>query len=94
MLTKNFCKSCFKSIVDSTASDKFLMMSGNKHLCPSCEQKKEVVASYFKYGEHVVTADGRHTTDQARYVGVNPNYTFWGKCYPYADVENYKGQID
>ena len=91
MMTKNYCKKCFRAVVDPTASDKHLLMSGHKLKCPSCGQIEELVGAYFKYGEHTVTADGHHFVGEARHVGVNPNYSFFNNSYPYADVENYKG---
>lgn len=88
-MTKHYCKRCFKSVVDSTASDKFLLMSGEKMKCPCCGQVNFLVAEYFKYGEHSVTDDGKHIIGSARHVGVNPNYSFFENSYPYADVENF-----
>ena len=85
MMTKHWCKKCFKSVVDDTASDRFLLMSSDDMICPSCGRKGPVVAEYFKYGEHTVTEDGKHIVGAARHVGVNPNYSCWGDTYPYAE---------
>lgn len=89
MMTKNYCKKCFRAVVDPTASDKFLLMSESELRCPSCGQTRQLVAAYFKYGEHVVKDDGIHFVGEARHVGVNPNYSFFENSYPYADVENF-----
>lgn len=88
-MTMHYCKSCFKSVMDSTASDKFLLMSGEKMKCHACGQMKFLVVEYFKYGEHTVTDDGKHIVGSARHVGVNPNYSFFENSYPYADVEKF-----
>ena len=88
-MTKHYCKKCFKSVVDSTASDKFLLMSGEEMRCPSCGQMNLLVAEYFKYGEHTVTDDDKHIIGSARHVGINSNYSFFENSYPYADVENF-----
>lgn len=93
-MAHNFCKKCFKSIVDDTASDFQLLMSGDDMVCPSCGKRGPVVGYYFKYGEHRVTPDGKHIIGEARYVGVNPNYSFFNNSYPYADVHNYRGNSD
>ena len=91
MLTKIYCKECFKSLVDPTASDRILLMSSREKECACCRKVKPVVVEYFKWGEHIVTDDGTHLVGEARHVGVNPNYSFFENSYPYADVENYKG---
>ena len=91
VLTNNYCKDCFKSVVDDTAPDIFLLMSGDDMTCPCCGKKGPVVGHYFKFGEHKVTSDGKHIVGEPRYVGINPNYSPWGKSYPYADVENWRG---
>ena len=89
MMTKHWCKTCFRAVVDDTARDRFLLMSSDDMICPSCGSRGPVVAEYFKYGEHTVTADGKHIIGSARHVGVNPNYSFFENSYPYADVENF-----
>lgn len=86
----NVCKRCFKSLVDQTASDKLLLMSGDDMICPTCNKRGPVVGYYFKFGEHTVTPDGKHVVGEARHVGVNPNYSFFENSYPYADVDNYR----
>ena len=88
-MTKHYCKECFKTIVDRTAPDKFLLMSADGMICECCGKKRSVVAEYFKYGEPQVTSDGKRMKSAARHVGVNPNYSFFENSYPYADVENF-----
>lgn len=92
LIKENYCKECFRSIVDNTASDLFLYMSPDNVKCTSCGKVGSVVGHYFKFGEHTVTKDGKHIVGEARHVGVNPDYSPWGFCYPYADVENYTGK--
>lgn len=84
MMTENWCKECFKSVVDDTAQDRFLLMSSEKFICPSCGRLDYVVGKYFKYGEHSVDSNG-HVIGVARHVGVNPNYSCWGDRHPYAE---------
>ena len=88
MMTKHWCKRCFKAVVECTASDRFLLMTNRDYVCPCCGNVGPVVAEFFKYGEQEVTSDGLHVVNVSRHVGVNPNYTFWGSCYPYEDVDN------
>lgn len=84
-MTKHYCKRCFKSVIDRTASDRFLLMSGEKMKCPSCGQVNYLVAAYFKWGEHIVTPDGKDIVGSARHVGINPNYSHFENNYPYAE---------
>lgn len=89
MITKHYCKKCFKTVVDDTAQDKYLFMSSDDMICESCGRKGAVVARYFKWCEHTVTPDGKHIEGASRHVGVNPNYSHFTFSYPYADVENF-----
>lgn len=89
LIKESFCKKCFRSLVDNTASDKFLYMSGDNIKCTSCGKEGPIVGKYFKYGEHTVTEDGKHLVGEARHVGLNPNYSFFKNNYPYADFEKY-----
>ena len=91
MMTKHYCKHCFRAMVDDCASDKSLLMTEESAKCPYCGSFEPLVCVFFKWGEQEVTADGKRVISAARHVGVNPNYSFWGNCYPYADVENYRG---
>ena len=77
MMTKNWCKECFKAVVDDTAKDRFLLMSKDEVTCPSCGKTARVVCAYFKYGEHTVTPDGLRIEDAARHVGVDMNKSYW-----------------
>ena len=85
MMTKHYCKSCFRSIVDDKAPDEHMLMSPDNLKCEACGKPGSVVAEYFKWGEHKVTADRKHIKGAARHVGVNPNYSCWGDTYPYAE---------
>lgn len=89
MMTKHYCKSCYKGVVAPLASDKHLLMTSEKMLCPCCGRTDYLVAAHFSWGEHTVTDDGKHVVAAARHVGVNPNYSFFENSYPYADVENF-----
>lgn len=77
MITKNWCKKCFKSVVDDTAADRFLLMSKDIVKCPSCGRMDRVVVKYYKYGEHEVTPDGLRNADAARHIGVDMNKSYW-----------------
>lgn len=88
-MTKHWCKNCFKSVVDDTASDNFLLMTKESLCCPCCGKISPLVAAYFSYGEQQVTTDGKYVVNRSRHVGVNPNYSFFENSYPYADVENF-----
>lgn len=83
-MTKHYCKKCFKTIVDRTASDKFLLTSGDDMICECCGKKGSVVAEYFKYGEPQVTPDGKRMKCAAKHIGVDPNYSIWANkpTYP------------
>ena len=85
MMTKHYCKRCFKAVVDPNATDTQLLMSPEGMFCSCCEETASIVAAYFKYGEHTVTPDGKHIVGESRHVGVNPDYSFWGFSYPYAE---------
>ena len=86
MIHPRLCRECFKKGYDDTASDKFLLLSGNLSECEFCRQQKHIVAKYFKYGEHEVTPDGMRIVDNVKHLGVNPNYSCWGPDrYPYND---------
>ena len=83
MMVKHWCKTCFKAVVDDTASDKFILMSGKAQKCPSCGQIKPLVMAYFKYGEHTVSPEGTRIEDLAPHQGINPNFSYWGTEAPY-----------
>lgn len=84
-MSKNYCKTCFRAVVDGTAHDNYLWMTGEPMKCPLCEQVKPLVGYYFKYGERRVKDDGKHLVGQSKHVGVNPNYTFFAPCSPYPE---------
>ena len=77
MMTKNWCKECFRAVVDDTAQDRFLLMSPEAVVCPSCGKVEHVVIAYFKYGEHEVTPDGLRLVDAAKHIGVDLNESYW-----------------
>lgn len=87
-MTKHWCKECFKTVVDDTASDKYLLMQGEDKVCPSCGKFGPVVAQYFKYGELSVTEDGKRIIHSAKHVGVNPDYSYFSTTPVYASSEN------
>lgn len=87
---KPFCRSCFKRVVDDTAVDELLLLSSDDMICSCCDTKGPVVSHYFKFGEHRVTDGGKRVLDNAKHVGVNPNYVPWGNVYPYADVTDHE----
>lgn len=76
-MTKNWCKRCFKAVVDDTAADRFLLLSKDVVKCPSCGSMDRVVVAYFKYGEHEVTDDGLRIKDAARHIGVDLEKSYW-----------------
>ena len=84
MINKHYCKRCYRSSVDGTADDRYLLMSGDNFQCPLCRSVGPVVSYYFKYGEQRVKPDGKHLVGASRHVGVNPNYSFFGteSIYP------------
>ena len=87
MINKHWCKTCFKSVVDDTATDRYLLMSGPDAVCSSCGRKGPVVVTFFKYGEHSVDETGR-VKSSARHVGVNPEFSYWGGQSIYAENSN------
>ena len=76
-MTKNWCKRCFKTVVDDTAPDRFLLLSKDIVKCPSCGQMDRVVVQYYKYGEHEVTPDGRFHVEKVKHIGLDPNFKYW-----------------
>ena len=89
-MNKKWCKHCFTLYVDKLASDKHLLLTSDKHKCPECGHIEHLVTEYFKYGGHEVTENGKKMKGvSSRHLGVNPNYSFFENCYPYADVENF-----
>lgn len=87
-LTKNYCKECFRTQMDDTAQDRFLLMSGSEEVCACCKQKRHVVTQYFKYGEMRVSNDGKHYETPVKRVKINPEYSCWGDRNPYVAVDN------
>lgn len=77
MLLENWCKDCFRTIVDSTAKDRFLLLTKDVVKCPCCGRMDRVVCEYFKYGEHEVTPDGSRIIDAARHIGVDLTTSCW-----------------
>lgn len=87
MINKHWCKTCFKTVVDDTATDNYLLMSGPETICSSCGKQGPVVVTFFKYGEHRVTPEGR-ILSSARRLKVNPEYSYWGSEPPYVELTN------
>lgn len=77
MMTKHYCKKCFRAVVDPTAHDKFLLMSKDLKKCPSCGRLARLVCEYFKYGEHVVTDDGLHFDVPVKHIGIDLTKSYW-----------------
>lgn len=77
------CRECFQIGYDDTAPDRQLLLSEHEQECLSCRRQKRVVVAFFKYGECSTSADSTHVVPKVKYLGVNPNYSYWSNESPF-----------